>query len=426
MAYAVREESPTGCMIMGMVRTGPPTEVGASKRAGELGKGTLLYFDNNASTRPDPVVVDAVARAMADLPGNPSSGHASGRLALEAVEQAREGLASVLGARPREIVFTSGATEANGLALFGVTRAAEQVSAPGTARRRILVGATEHPSVLAAAVALGAAGFRVERIPVDGDGQHDLAWLEDAVDDNVLVISVMMANNETGVLSDMSAVVACAKSAGALVHCDATQAVGRVPVSFSGLGVDLMSLSGHKLHGPKGVGALVARRGLRLAPTQHGGNQERSLRAGTLNTPGIVGLGVAASAVPSRVDAASEVSRLRDELVQLLMQAMPDARLVAAAANRLPNTANMWFPGVDAEAVLAGMPSVAASTGAACAAGSPEPSHVLLAMGMSTRSASQCIRFSLAGDTTRDQVNEVVALTREAVHYVRDATGDVA
>ena len=426
MAYTTRKKAWPGCMLSNMVRTGPPTEGGGNYLTRERGHGAMLYFDNNASTRPDPDVVDAVARAMADLPGNPSSGHASGRLALEAVEQAREGLASVLGAQPREVVFTSGGTEANNLALFGVARAAEQAPTRSTARRRILVGGTEHPSVLAAAVALGFIGFRVERIPVDGDGQHDLAWLEEAVDDNVLVISVMMANNETGVLSDMSAVVACAKRAGALVHCDATQAVGRVPMSFSGLEVDLMSLSGHKFHGPKGVGALVARRGLRLAPTQHGGSQERSLRAGTLNTPGIVGLGVAARAVPSRVDAASEVSCLRDELVQLLINAVPDARLVAAGARRLPNTANMWFPGADAEAVLAGMPSVAASTGAACAAGSPEPSHVLLAMGMSTRSASQCIRFSLAGDTTPDQVNKVVALTREAVHYVRDATGEVA
>ena len=386
----------------------------------------MLYFDNNASTRPDPKVIEAVAQSMAMLPGNPSSSHEPGRCALDEIESARSRVASALGANAREIVFTSGATESNNLALGGVARAAAQSPAATEKRRRVLVGATEHPSVLAAAAALRFHGFDVGYIPVDQDGLHDLGFLEETVDDGVLLVSVMMANNETGVLSELAPIARCAKEAGAILHCDATQAVGRVPVSFADLGVDLMSLSGHKFHGPKGVGALIVRRGLQLVPAQYGGSHERALRAGTLNTPGIVGLGVAADAVSEWLEDAPNLSVLRDRLVRCLIEAIPDARLVAAGAPRLPNTANMWFPGADGEAVLAGMPMVAASTGAACAAGTPEPSHVLRAMNMGARAASECIRFSLSIDTTQEEVARLAALTEGSVRNVRQLSGDEA
>ena len=387
-----------------------------------LGHGCVLYFDNNASTRPEPNVIEAVARAMSMLPGNVSSSHRPAREAQDAVERARWSFAEAVGARAQEIVFTSGATEANNLALLGLAGAAMRDGRASESRRRILVGATEHPSVLAPAASLRHHGFAVELIPVDSSGQHDLDFVGRALDDDVLLVSVMYANNETGVVSSLTPIVNRAQEVGAVFHCDATQALGRIPVAFELLGADLMAFSGHKMHGPKGVGALVVRRGLSLSPTQRGGSQERSLRAGTLNSPGIVGLGVAADAVPHRLEGAARIAEMRDHLVRCLMAAVPETELVAARTERLPNTANLWFRGTDAEAVLAGMPSVAASTGAACATGNPEPSHVLRAMGMSSQASSECVRFSLSGDTTFDEVTQLVDSTRDAVEYVRQMT----
>lgn len=380
----------------------------------------VLYFDNNASTRPEPNVIEAVARAMSMLPGNVSSSHQPAREAQEAVEHARWSCAEAVGARVQEIVFTSGATEANNLAILGLAGAAMR-DGRGS-RRRVLVGATEHPSVLAPAASLRHHGLSVEFIPVDSNGQHDLSYVERALDDDVLLVSVMYANNETGVVSALSPIVRRAKEVGAMFHCDATQALGRIPVDFEQLGADLMAFSGHKVHGPKGVGALVVRRGLSLSPTQRGGGQERALRAGTLNSPGIIGLGVAADAVPHRLAAATRIAEMRDSLVKRLIEVVPETELVAARTERLPNTANLWFRGADAEAVLAGMPGVAASTGAACATGNPEPSHVLRAMGMGSQASSECVRFSLSSDTTLDEVTRLVDLTRDSVAYVRQLT----
>jgi cysteine desulfurase len=386
--------------------------------------GDILYFDNNASTRPEPNVIEAVARAMFLLPGNASGSHQPAREAHDAVERARVSCAGAVGATPQEVVFTSGATESNNLALFGLAGAAMRDGRDSGSRRRVLVGATEHPSVLASAASLRHTGITVTVIPVDSSGQHDLDFVEQAMDDDVLLVSVMLANNETGVVSSLVPIVNLAKAVGAVVHCDATQAVGRIPVAFDQLGVDLMALSGHKMHGPKGVGALIVRRGLPLSPHQRGGSQERALRAGTLNTPGIVGLGVAADAVPERLKGAARIAETRDYLVRCLIEAVPETELVGDHAERLPNTANLWFRGADAEAVLAGMPTVAASTGAACATGNPEPSHVLRAMGMGTQASSECVRFSLSGDTTLEEVTRLVELTRNAIEYVRQMTKD--
>lgn len=284
------------------------------------------------------------------------------------------------------------------------------------------MGATEHPSVLLAASSLRALGFQIEVIPVSNAGLHDVEFVNERLDDAVALVAVMLANNETGVVSDLLPIVRRANEVGALTLCDATQAVGRVPVVFRELDVDFLSVSGHKIHGPKGVGALVVRRGAAIAPTQYGGNHERSLRAGTLNTPSIVGFGVAADAVEARLESVPRMKCLRDHLVSSLIQGVPDTELVAAAADRLPNTANVRFRGADAEAVLAGMPSVAASTGAACSSGNPEPSHVLMAMGMKSLAATECVRFSLDDRTSLDAVERLVELTRQSVERVRDMT----
>jgi cysteine desulfurase len=406
-------------MIAVVVTPAPQVRTSEVNHAGSPDGCGVLYFDNNASTRPAPYVIDAVARAMSMLPGNVSSSHQPAREAQEAVERARWSCAEAVGARAQEVVFTSGATEANNLALLGLAGAAMRDGRASGSRRRVLVGATEHPSVLAPAASLRHHGFSVEFIPVDSNGQHDLSYVERALDDDVLLVSVMYANNETGVVSALGPIVRRAKEVGAMFHCDATQALGRIPVDFEQLGADLMAFSGHKVHGPKGVGALVVRRGLSLSPTQRGGGQERALRAGTLNSPGIIGLGVAADAVPRRLEVASGVAEMRDSLVKCLIEAVPETELVAARTERLPNTANLWFRGADAEAVLAGMPGVAASTGAACATGNPEPSHVLRAMGMSSQASSECVRFSLSSDTTLDEVTRLVDLTRDSVEYVR-------
>ena len=374
-----------------------------------------VYLDNNASTAPDPAVIDAIARAMADLPGNSSSAHFAGRSADAAIENARETLGALLDCRAGSLVFTSGATEANNLALVGLWEA--QVGS--ARRRRIVVSASEHPAILETAHHLAAQGAEVVTVPVTGAGAIDLAYLDAVVNEDTLVVSVMAANNETGVINPLAEVVRIAHSVGALAHTDATQAIGRIPVSINDLDIDLLSLSSHKMYGPKGVGALYVSRGIHVEPVLRGGGHERGFRSGTLSTYDIVGFGVAALLASQRLGEAERIAHLRDNFVTSAMKAIKGVTLNGLDSPRLPNTANLWFDGADAEAVMAGMPDIACSSGSACTAATQTPSHVLIAMGMSVQAASECLRFSLGRSTTENELAYAVQQLAESVEHVR-------
>ena len=343
----------------------------------------LIYLDNNASTRPDPLVIDAVVRTSLELFANPASGHhVPGQRAAEAVELARAEVAALVDASSSAVVFTSGATESDNLAIKGVWSAGR---AGDNRRDKVLVGATEHPAVLHAADRLTSLGARVFRVAVDADGRLDLDALDDMLDERTLLVSVMAANSETGTINPLSEVAHRAQAVGALFHTDATQYVGRLPFSMRDLNADLVSISGHKMHGPRGVGALIIRRGVRIDPEHDGGEHERGRRSGTLNTPGIVGLGVACTLAAGRMADEASVRDLRDRLHRRLADRCGGVTLNGHETERLPNTLNVRFEGADAEAVMARTPSVACSSGSACHSGAQSPSHVLLAMGVSAR-----------------------------------------
>lgn len=381
--------------------------------AGEAGATDVIYLDYNATAPVRPQALDAVLASLQRV-GNASSVHHPGRDAAVRVDAARRQLADLLGCTQGEIIFTSGATEANNLAL----RAA--YARGGT----LVTTAVEHPAVLETARDLTAhEADTLVVLPVDVDGQvgHD-ALTEALRPGRVAVVSIMLANNETGIVTDVAPVVKAAHEVGALVHTDATQFVGRLPLDLSELDVDLLSLSAHKFGGPQGVGALFVRRGAALPhrPLLVGGGQERGLRAGTLNVPGIAGLGAAAEAARLHLqEEAVRVAELRDLLEAALTSRVPNCRINGVRAARLPGVTSVTFPGTPADAVLAAMPEVAASDGSACASGAPTPSHVLLAMGCSREDADSTVRFSLGYATTERDIELAVDATVRAVHYVR-------
>jgi cysteine desulfurase len=353
----------------------------------------MTYLDYNASAPMSGTVIDAMA-AAARLGGNPSSVHAYGRKARAVIEDARAAVASAVGAMPGQVVFTSGATEANALALRGC------------GRPRVLVSAIEHESVLGAV-------DRAERIPVDRDGVVDLDRLRATLASGgaETMVAVMFANNETGVIQPLDGVVALAREAGALVHCDAVQGPGRIPVDLQTLGVDFLSLSAHKLGGPKGVGALVLRREGMIVAQTRGGGQERGLRGGTENLTGIAGFGAAARLVPAALKQAGAVQRLRDGLESRVRALAPDAVAFGSGARRLPNTACIALPGVGAEAQVMALDlaGVAVSAGSACSSGKIKASHVLQAMGAGEDLAGAAIRVSLGPDTAASDIEAFVA-----------------
>jgi len=374
-----------------------------------------IYLDNNATTALDERVLDAMLPALRHV-GNPSSAHPAGQRARRWVEDARRQVAALLDASPREIVFTGGSTEANNLALKGL------VHGVGPQRRRVVSVTTEHPAILETLRALEAEGAEVVLVPVDLCGVVDLERLGDAVDDQTLLVTVMAANNETGVLAPLPQIAEIAHASGALLHTDATQLLAWGGVEVDALGVDLLSLSSHKMHGPQGVGALYVRRecSWRLAPIQHGGGHERCIRSGTLNTAGIVALGAAAELAASEgPEAAQRVRALRDQLHHELEESAAPVILNGHPSDRLPGTLNLSFPGADADAVMAGAPSVAVATGSACSTGNPGPSHVLTAMGVGEEQAACSLRFGLSRFTTADEITTAAALIAESVARVR-------
>ncbi|MEZ4268986.1 MAG: cysteine desulfurase family protein [Myxococcota bacterium] len=375
------------------------------------------YLDYNATA---PLRAE-VARVMAEAPwGNPSSVHADGRAARACMEAAREALARALGARPVELVMTGSASEANNLALSGVMAA----RLPGCTRGRLAVSAVEHPSVLQTARALAAAGQAdaVDLIAVDADGRVHDAALRAAVGERTRVVSVLAASNETGVVQDLGAVVEAARAAGALVHVDAVQLFGRLPLAVSTLGADLVSVSAHKLGGPRGAGALWVRPGTALGPLVHGGHQERNRRAGTENVAAIAGFAEAARlATAGMAEEAVRLSALCDALWARIVREIPDARRLGGDGPRLPNTLSVVFPGADGEALLFGLDlaGISASSGSACTAGSLEPSHVLTAMGIDDATARGALRMSLGWQTTPEDIECVALALPEIVARAR-------
>ena len=379
-----------------------------------------VYLDYNASAPLDPRVFEAMAPVLSGEVGNASSVHRFGRRQAAAVDEAREHVAALVGGRPGGVVFTAGATEANNLALRGAVEAAP------AGRKRMLVSAVEHASVGRTARWLADCGLvKLDVIGVTAGGLVTPDTVEDLVGDDVVLVSVMAANSETGVLNPVGEIAERVRAPGALFHCDATQMAGRLPFDMEALGADLVSVSGHKICGPGGVGALVGSRHAlqRLAPVIHGGGHERGLRSGSLNVGGIVGLGAAARiAANERESESARVEVLRDRLVAELEARLTGVRQNGDLSRRLPNTASIRFEGADAEAVMSNMDPVAVSTGSACSAGSIEPSEVLTAMGVSRDAAFESVRFSLGRFTTPHDIDTAIGSASAAVERVRTMT----
>lgn len=388
-----------------------------------------VYLDHAATTPMVPAAVEAMTARMLEV-GNPSSLHASGRQARRVVEESRETIAQAVGCRPGEVVFTSGGTEADNLAVKGVFWARRDAD---PRRTRVLTTAIEHHAVLDTVHWLEEhESAEVELLPVDSHGVLDLDALRDSVERDpasVAVVSVMWANNEVGTLQPLEEVAAIAGPHGIPVHTDAVQAVGQVPVDFARTGVDALTLTGHKLGGPCGVGALVVRRELGVTPIVHGGGQERDIRSGTLDVPAIAGFAAAVElAVKNQAEHAARVSALRDDLVRRVVEQVPDAHLHGAPLDgagpgRLPGNAHLGFPGCEGDSLLMLLDArgIECSTGSACSAGVPQASHVLLAMGCDEESARHSLRFSLGHTSTAADVDAVVEAIAPVVERARAA-----
>jgi cysteine desulfurase len=354
----------------------------------------MVYLDNHSTTPCDPAVIRAMSPYFGEAFANPSSTeHAAGRLASEAVDASRAQVAALIGGRSGEIVFTSGATESNNIAIFGLACASD------SDRSRIVTTAVEHKAVLGPCEELSRRGMDVVALPVDGEGRVDVDAAEKAIDESTLLVSIQAANNELGTIQPVAEVARLAHEKGALVHCDAAQAVGKIDVDVEDWGVDLMSVSAHKLYGPKGVGALYVRGGpfsMPLRPLTFGGGQEHQLRSGTLNVPGIVGFGKACELCWRLAsDESKRVSALRDHLESEILRRVEGARRNGPLEGRLPGSSSLTFPGIDAEPLLVNVPDLAISTGSACNAGALEPSHVLLAIGLTREDAYGTIRIGV-------------------------------
>lgn len=366
--------------------------------------GRAVYLDYNATTPPDPRVVDAMEPYLRRLFGNAASPHAFGAAAHDAVERAREQLAALIGARAQEVVFTSGATESDNLAVLGT---AQRQAQPG----HIVSTTVEHKAVLDPLDVLRRRGTHVSLVEPDSTGRVAPETVAAALRDDTFLVSVLGANNEVGTLAPIAEIGQVCRAAGVLFHCDAAQLVGKVPVDVDELGVDLLSMSAHKMYGPKGVGALFVRRGTRLAPIMHGGGHERGLRSGTVNVPAVVGFGTAAAIARHEMSADIERGeRLRTVLLDRLCHAFPDVELNGHPTERLPGTLNVRLPGIDAESLQLATPQVALSSGSACTSATPEPSHVLRAIGRTWAEAQECIRFGFGRFTTVDDIDDAVEL----------------
>lgn len=368
----------------------------------------MIYLDHNATTPLDPSVLATLVRMLEEVPANASSVHRAGQRARSVVDEAREQVASSIGGSARDVVFTSGGTEADNLALRGLWTARQR------GRDKIIVSAVEHPAVLETAQALAREGAQVLFLPVDSNGALQWEALQAALDDQTAFVSIMWANNETGVINPIERIGLLCRQHGVTLHVDAVQAFGRIPIDVSVLPIDLLSLSAHKVHGPKGAGALWARSGVKLAPVATGGHQENGRRGGTENVAALAGFGVAATLAAERLESdVSHLWALRQRLESALSD-LPQTRILGQNEPRLANTISAAFADVPGEALLMGLDiaGICVSSGSACTSGSLEPSHVLKAMGLDDTWAQGAVRFSLGRGNTEDEIDATInALT---------------
>jgi cysteine desulfurase len=374
-----------------------------------------IYLDYNATTPCDPRVVDKMLPYFSQWYGNPATGlHIQGRKAAKAVDHARDQISALLNVRPGELVFTAGATESNNLAILGLARMARDGK-----RKQIVTSAIEHKAVLLPCKKLEKEGFTVTVLPVDSTGRVSVEAANAAITEQTLLVSLQIANNEIGTLQPIKAITELAHERGVFVHSDAAQAVGKIATDVAALDVDMLSLSAHKLYGPKGSGALYIRGGshaIPLEPLLYGGGQESNIRSGTSNVSAIVGFGeacqLAAESVPTEV---TRLTTLRDQFEAALLQSVPNLKINGYRAPRLPNTSSLVFPNIDADALLLNLPDVMMGTGSACNSGAIEPSHVLLALGLTREEATSTIRASLGRFTTTDNITMAVVQIKQSL-----------
>lgn len=375
-----------------------------------------IYLDNNATTKIAPEVFVEMTPYLTDLYGNPSSMHTFGGSLHNKIEEARERVAALIGAEPDEIIFTSCGTESDNTALMSAVESYPQ-------KRHIITTRVEHPAVFNFAKHLVRKGFRITFLPVDSLGRFDMDAFSKALDDDLAVVSVMYANNESGVIFPIEEIGKSLRERKIIFHTDAVQAVGKLPIDVKKLPVDMLSLSGHKLHAPKGVGSLYVRRGTRFYPYLIGGHQENGRRAGTENIASIIGLGKACEVAAKNIKKeAAYLSSLRDKLERRLIELCPDARVNGDKENRLPNTTNMSFEYVEGEAILLRLNEygICASSGSACTSGSLEPSHVLRAMGVPFTAIHGSIRFSLSRYNTEGEIDKVIEIMPKIIKELRE------
>jgi cysteine desulfurase len=376
----------------------------------------VIYFDNNATTQVAPEVYETMQPYFTELYGNPSSMHTFGGQVGIRVREARERVAALLGCDPGEIIFTSCGTESDSAAIHGTLAAVPH-------KRKVITTRVEHPAVLAVCRDLETHGYMVVELGVDKLGRLDLDELEEQLDDDTALVTIMAANNETGVIFPVEQIAQMVTSRGITFHTDAVQIVGKVPLNLAKSAINLLSLSGHKLHAPKGVGVLYVKKGTRIAPFLLGGHQEGGRRAGTENVPGIVGLGKACELAARHMDDENtRVKALRDKLEREILRSCPDSRVNGDRNNRLPNTTNISFEYVEGEAILLLLDryDICASSGSACTSGSLEPSHVLRAMGVPFTAAHGSIRFSLSRYNTEDEVDFTIDKMPDIINRLRD------
>lgn len=373
-----------------------------------------LYLDNNATTRPAPEVVDAMLPYLSEWYGNPSSVHRFGQRSRQAIDEARAQVSAAIGCADSELLFTGGGTEAINTAIRGLL-------ATRSPRKRIVTSTVEHSATRELCAQLAREGAEVVEVPVDHLGMLDLERLRGAIDDNTALATLMWANNETGVLFPVHEIASICRAARVPFHCDGTQAVGKVPVHVTNAGMDAMSFASHKFHGPKGVGGLYVRRGVRVRPLLIGGPQERSRRGGTENVPGIVGMGTAAELSVAAIEEMGRVAEMRDQIERKIIASIDDSHVNGSTEFRLPNTTNIGFSRLEAEAILLLLSEqgICASAGAACSSGSLEPSHVLKAMGIDARIAHGAIRFSLSRYTTEGEIRQTIEVLPRIIARLR-------
>jgi cysteine desulfurase len=380
-----------------------------------------IYLDHNATTPVAPAAADRVAAVLRDTWGNASSVHHFGQQAKAVLDEARGAVAALLGAEPSEVVFAGGGTESDNLAIRGAAEAREAAG-----RTHLITSGLEHEAVLHTMQALARRGFSLTLLPVDAQGIVDPDVLRDALTDRTALVSIMHANNEIGTVQPVATLAALARARGALFHTDAVQSAGKIPVDVTSLGVDLLSISGHKFYGPKGTGALWIRRGVRLMPALTGGRQERNRRAGTENVPSLAGLGVAATLARQALTAsAPRLAALRDRLERGILDGVPGTQVNGAREPRVPNTTNISFDRVEAESLLIALDleGIAVSSGSACSSGTLEPSHVLKAMGLPHARTLNSLRFSLGSGNTEAEIDHVIAVLPGLVEKLRSLAG---